>query len=100
MGCGSSVHNTSDPTFHNSGTNGSKESSAPKEIDSASDEQLTRHAAVYRSVVPAPSVWLQSLGPTTVKVSWSHETEVDDSKTTYILEMETGSGKGYVVVFR
>jgi hypothetical protein len=96
MGCGSSVHNTVEPAFHNG-----KDSTTPNQKKSIHNEQLNGPpSSVYSTVLPAPFLFLQSIGPSSVKVSWSYETVSDDSTIVFVLEMETGVGKGYVEVFR
>jgi hypothetical protein len=96
MGCASSVQQATEPSFHNGG----KETAPSNRKKSSQSEILSGPASVYRSVVPAPSLWLQSLSPNTVKVSWSHEAIADDSPTVFLLEIETGSGKGFLEFYR
>ena len=96
MGCGSSVQNTSEPSFHPKGTDGSSSNLGSQVLPS---EKLNGPASVY-GTVPTPCLWLACTSPSTVKVSWSHETPSELSNTVFVLEMETGAGKGYLEVFR
>ena len=95
MGCGSSVQSTSEPTFHPR----EKDSSTHLSNDVIPNEKLNGPASVYGTVA-APNLWLLSTSPSTVKVSWSHDTATEFSNTIFVLEMETGAGKGYLEIFR
>ena len=98
MGCASSVQSASDPSFHHRGKN-----NASPLRDRSTDDHPNGPVSVYGTVVPAPILWLQSVGPDVVSVSWTSSAESNGSDTTrtdFVLEMEKGAGKGYIEVYR